>query len=193
MFAYCGNNPVIYADPSGRILNPAINSRYEATNIDGLNSGAGGAGGASLIITIAAFDAIEELAGKIKAWVAAAEGTSERRNHHVYVLQDPNSDYLVKYVGRTNDPARREREHRNDFRHPERADYRMLVLVSGMTKEQAMLLEQVLISAFSLSHLENARREIAAGNVGKYTTYMTSVAEIITGATEDALINLIRE
>ena len=36
---------------------------------------------------------------------------------------------------------------------------------SGLTKREARVMEQVLISAYSLDHLSNARREIAVGNV----------------------------
>ena len=106
-------------------------------------------------------------------------------------MQDPNNDNIVKYVGRTNNPGRRALEHRNDPKHPERENYNMLVLVSGLTREQAMLLEQILISTYTLDYLDNARREIAVGNIGKYHDYMAAVSELIHGATEADLMNLI--
>ena len=144
-----------------------------------------------LAVNVVVLDELQDTAEKVKAWVTASAGTNTRKDHHVYVLQDPDNENIVKYAGRTNNPVRREWEHKNDPKHPERKNYQMLVLASGLTKEQAMLLEQILISSYSLSYLENARREIAVGNVSKYQSYMTAVSELIHGATETDLMNLI--
>ena len=93
-------------------------------------------------------------------------GIKKYQGHSVYVLKDPNDHYLVKYVGRTNDPGRREQEHKHDPVHPWREDYVMTVVKSGLTLEQAIAWEQVTISAYTLRYLENARREIAVKNNG---------------------------
>ena len=154
-------------------------------------AGGGAAGGGAGILIGVALNEILDTSNKVKLWVEASVGTNNRKDQHVYVLQDPRVENVVKYVGRTNNPARRQLEHKNDPKHPERKNYKMLVLASGLTREQAMLLEQVLISAYSLSYLENARREIAVGNVGKYHNYMTAVSEIVQGIAEVDLINLI--
>ena len=86
----------------------------------------------------------------------------------------------MKYVGRTNDPGRRLYEH-HDTVHPWRQNYIMTVVATGLTKDDAILLEQTLISAYTLNYLENARREIAVKNVGKFQSYLAAVAEIISG------------
>ena len=84
-------------------------------------------------------------------------------------------------------------EHKRDPLHPERKNYNMVVLASGLTKEQAMALEQILISAFTLGNLENARREISAGNIEQYRCYLKAAAEIIQGASEESLFDLMGE
>ena len=58
-------------------------------------------------------------------------------------------------------------------------------------KKEAKVAEQVLISAYTLSYLDNARREIAVGNLPGYWDYMSSIAQIIGSVTEDELMNLI--
>ena len=67
----------------------------------------------------------------------------------------------------------------------------MTVLVTGLTKEQAISWEQSIISAYTLSYLENARREIAVKNVGKYQSYLCAVAELITGLPASDIYELI--
>ena len=58
-------------------------------------------------------------------------------------------------------------------------------------KTEAKVAEQVLISAYTLSYSDNARREIAVGNLPGYWDYMSSIAQIIGSVTEDELMNLI--
>ena len=193
MFAYCGNNPIIYSDPAGYSpLGAAENSSHRSW-LSTYGIYVGGIATYGFVVTTAPtlIEATKETAEKVIEWVESSLGTSERKGNHVYVLSDPDDDNAVKYVGRTNDPGRRLHEHQNDSRHPERQTYQMTVLVAGLTKEQSMLLEQIIISAFTLGYLENARREISIGNVRKYNTYMNAITSIIEGATEDALFDLI--
>ena len=136
-------------------------------------------------------DAFEETAEKIKAWAEAQVTQEEPRDNSVYVLKDPNDSNLVKYVGRTNDPGRRLYEHQHDPLHYWRHDYTMTVVVTGLTKDEAMLWEQTIISAYTLGYLENARREIAVKNVGKYRGYMGAVTELITGLPAGDIYDLI--
>ena len=124
---------------------------------------------------------LSEIADSVKAWVAAQKGLKEYRDNCVYVLKDPTDNNLVKYVGRTNDPGRREQEHKNDPSHPQRRDYNMVVLVAGLTKDEAMAVEQFLISAYTVGYLENARREISARRVPQFESYLGAIAEIHTG------------
>ena len=43
------------------------------------------------------------------------------------------------------------------------------VKFTGLTKTEARAMEQILISAYTLDNLLNARREIAVGNVAGFT------------------------
>ena len=178
MFAYCLNSPVQYSDSSGtftRIANP------NAGRFDAHSPGGGGGGIILPLPSPALFDYLEEIADDVKTWVASQKGIKEYRDNSVYVLTDPMDNDLVKYVGRTNDPKRREWEHKNDLGHPWRKNYNMIVLVTGLTKNEAMLCEQFFISAYTVSYLENARREIAVRNISKYQSYVSAVTEIYTG------------
>ena len=109
MFAYCGNNPVIYADPSGSILNPAINSRYQVASIDGLISGAGGGSGASAVISIVVFDALSRAYRTVSTWIEEQQEAikdklskslaiattktyrTEYEKHHIAARRSPNA------------------------------------------------------------------------------------------------------
>ena len=66
----------------------------------------------------------------------------------------------------------------------------MKVLASGLTLDEAKVLEQVLISAYTLKYLDNARREIAVKNLPRYRQYLGSVASIWEGVAEEALYEL---
>ena len=57
--------------------------------------------------------------------------------------------------------------------------------------QQNQLCELTFISAYTLTYLEIARREIAVKNVGKYQSYMGAVAEIITGLPVGEITNFI--
>jgi len=76
---------------------------------------------------------------------------------------------------------------------PHQRDYDMRVVVTGLTKSEAMVAEQVLISAYTLKYLDNARREIAAKNVDNYLQYTAAVAELLACGAEETLIGLMRE
>ena len=51
-------------------------------------------------------------------------------------------------------------------------------------------MEQILISAYTLDNLLNARREIAVGNVAGFTGRIDNVISIFEGVAEDELLNL---
>jgi hypothetical protein len=105
------------------------------------------------------------------------------------VLYDPRDNNLVKYVGRTNDPHRRFQEHRHDPKHPERQGYSIAVFMTGLSKAEAIVWEQAAISAYTIFYLENARREIAVGNVRKYQSYMNAIKSIIVNSTADEILS----
>ena len=51
-------------------------------------------------------------------------------------------------------------------------------------------MEQILISAYTIQNLDNARREIAKGNVNGFKSKMNNIINIFGGATESELLNL---
>ena len=63
----------------------------------------------------------------------------------------------------------------------------MNVVATGLNEREARLFEQMLISTYTLSYLENSRREIASYKIDKYNVYIDAVQNIIEGATEEAL------
>lgn len=153
----------------------------------GSGSSVGGSTGTGTIILPVSSELAKETAAIITAATAALVAKVIRGTQHVYILTDPNDDNLVKYVGRTNDPARRMAEHKCDQNHPERANYEMIVIASGLTIREARFVEQLLISSFTLGYLENARNEIAAGKIGNYEQYIGAATEIFVGATEKGI------
>ena len=186
MFAYCLNNPIYSVDPYG-YFSLGATQRYSnnvSTGLCGDIAGVALAGGilvAGAAIGSVLAETFDETVERITVWVDAQVTQGNQRDNSVYVLKDPGDGNLVKYVGRTNDPIRRLHEHQNDPAHPWRQNYTMTVLHTGLTKDEAMLWEQIFISTYTLGYLENARREIAAKNVGKYQNYMGAATEIITG------------
>ena len=185
MFAYCLNNPVNLMDQYGLCglgVSRRFSNQFSVCSFEGIAGVAlvGGSIAVGTAIGSALADAFEETAEKIIAWVEAQTTQEEYRDNSVYVLKDPNDGYLVKYVGRTNDPVWRLYEHQHDSAHSWRQDYTMTVLVTGLTKDKAMIWEQTIISAYTLGYLENARREIAFKNVDKFQRYVGAVTELIT-------------
>ena len=123
-------------------------------------------------------------------FTSVVENTSYRgptRNQSVYVMRDKTTGD-VQYVGRTNNPIRRQSEHAKD---PKKANLQPLeVKFSGLTKFEARAMEQALISAYLLDNLVNARREIATENVGGFAGKIGNIISIFDGAVEDELLNL---
>ena len=69
----------------------------------------------------------------------------------------------------------------------------MEIMVTGLTEDEAKLTEQTLISVYTLDALQNARREIARGNIIKYLDHSQRIIDIYKGFTEDELYNLLNE
>ena len=197
MFAYCVNNPVFLTDEDG---NFAIAIGIGAA-VEAICAGVAAAGLGIVLLgelersTKANREAMREaVKAKVDSMIAADSCVPEPepRDNSVYVLYDTqNGKNIVKYVGRTNNPERRLSEHRRPG-NPKR-NYRMKVIVTGLTKSEAMVTEQVLISAYTLKYLDNARREIAAKNVDNYLQYTAAVAELLACGAEETLIGLMRE
>ena len=195
MYAYCSNNPVNNVDLTGHMATEAAIAATDWWNP------AGWIAVAVLVIEVVAVVTIvcvanesektnEEVASNVKEKVEAIPNIPDTKDQSVYLLIG-NDDKKVKYIGRSNDPVRRMSEHKRDPLHPERIGYTMVVVATGLSTKEAKVAEQVLISAYTLSYLDNARREIAVGNLPGYWDYMSSIAQIIGSVTEDELMNLI--
>ena len=151
--------------------------------LDGI-VGAGG-GGVAAVGIVAVGAAVISQSGSVTQTrekaieIVEAMKSPEIRDQSVYVLKNTAGE--VRYVGRTNDPIRRAIEHKNDLRHPWRAQYTMTVVASGLTLSQSRLVEQALISAYTLAYLENARREIARHNLVGFYGYADALTELLCG------------
>ena len=60
-------------------------------------------------------------------------------------------------------------------------------MASELTLDEARLVEQILISAYTIMYLDNARNEIARGKMGQFKQYIGAVTEIFVGTTEQGI------
>ena len=211
LFSYCFNNPVNMSDPNGNW--PSWSQVFTAVAVAAVAVAAvavvvATAGAAAPALAVASggmiSSGIAATAGSIASAALATaaiattaaivtsvvENTNYQgptRDQSVYVMRNKTTND-VQYVGRTNDPMRRDNEHAKD---PTKADLKPLeVKFSGLTKLEARAMEQLLISAYSLDNLLNARREIARGNVVGFSEKIGNVISIFGGAVEDEFLNL---
>ena len=211
LFAYCFNNPVNLSDTTGHW--PSWSQAFAVVAVTALAVAAvamviatagvaapalavagGGIISAGAAATAASVASAALLTSGIAATAAIVTDAVERksyqrptRNQSVYVMRDKTTNH-VKYVGRTNNPQRRQKEHTRDTR---KANLQPLeVKFTGLTKTEARAMEQILISAYTLDNLLNARREIAVGNVAGFTGRIDNVISIFEGVAEDELLNL---
>lgn len=149
---------------------------------------AGVAGTAASVATAAL--ATAGVSAAAAAVVSVVERTNYQdpiRNQSVYVMRNKITNE-VQYIGRTNNPTRRQKEHERD---PSKDNLGPLeVKFSGLTKFEARVMEQMLISAYSMENLLNARREIAKGNINGLTGKIENIINIFGGAVEDEFLNL---
>ena len=191
MFAYCKNNPVNMVDPNGYsplallFSNPvtAIIGIVVIAALYYLTTPSGQRVLSSAYSAIAG--AIEDTVVGVKSFVNNIKKDVTHRDNSVYVLKDSDGD--VQYVGRTKDVKRRKNAH---SKHPIKKNYNMTVVASGMNKIEARLMEQTLISAYTLKNLDNARREISKGNLAGYNNNIGKIVSIFNGIQENELLNL---
>ncbi|MBQ7551651.1 MAG: GIY-YIG nuclease family protein, partial [Bacteroidales bacterium] len=211
LFAYCFNNPVNMSDTTGKW--PSWSQVCFAVTVTALTVAAAAAvvatagaaapalalaGGGIISASAAATATSVATAALVTAGVAmaativtdAVENSNYQgpiRDQSVYVMRDKTTNE-VQYVGRTNNPGRRQSEHAKD---PKKANLQPLeVKFSGLTKHEARAIEQMLISAYSLDNLSNARREISVGNVGGFAGKIGKIINLFGSVAEDELLNL---
>jgi predicted GIY-YIG superfamily endonuclease len=89
------------------------------------------------------------------------------KNYTVYVLIDKQK--TIKYVGRTCNPKAREAAHKRNL---EKEDYDFKPVITNLNQMGARLVEQALISSFTLQKLDNRIRGISRKKLNKYEKYM---------------------
>ena len=209
MYTYCFNNPVNMSDPIGnwpswsQIFTGIAIAAVAVAAVAAVVATAGAAapalavaGGAAMGSAAVATAATVATGAMIVAGVSATaavvtsvvENTGYRkptRNQTVYKLVNDQGE--TRYVGRTNNPQRRARQHKKSVA---KADLQMVPIATGLTKTEARAMEQIVISAYTLDNLINARREIAVGNVSGFAGKIDNVISIFGGAIEDEFLNL---
>ena len=110
-------------------------------------------------------------------------------DQNVYIMR--NAETLrVEYVGRTNDPVRRQSEHDRDS--SKSGLLPLQVVKTGLTKDQARVYEQSLIMAYGLEFLRNHRREIAAKNAAAFKDLASYIGKLEFGFLQDELREMLR-
>ena len=203
LFAYCFNNPINYSDPTGNW--PKLSTIFKgvaitaavvaavavcvvaAPVIAGVGVASGIAAAAASVATTALYVAgAASVAAGVTTIVENTSTPKKTRDQSVYVMKNQSDE--VSYVGRTNNPSRRQKEHEKDIN---KADLQPLeVVFTGLTKNEARVVEQVLISAYGINNLYNARREIAVGNIGKYSQHVGNTISLFGSFYESEILNL---
>ena len=206
LFAYCFNNPICMDDADGNwpkwlkyaacaLAVAAVALTVAVATPVLVTAGAVTAAVGTTISTVATATYITaslvsvsySTAELVKNVVENTKYSGPVRDQSVYVMRDKSSND-VQYVGRSNNPARRQKEHAKD---PTKANLKELeVVFSGLTKSEARAMKQILISTYSLENLVNARREIATGKVSKFAHKIGNVIKLFGSSVEDEYLNL---
>ena len=204
MFSYCFNNPVNKIDSSGNwpklstiltgiaVVAVAVAAVAVAVVAAPVIAGVGIASGitASAASIATAAICVAGVSGTAALVTKTIENTASKdkyRDQSVYVMRDSTTND-VQYVGITNNPVRRQREHDRDKRKEHLKP--LEVKFTGLTKVEARIMEQLLISAYTMQNLDNARREIAVGNISGFAGSMNNIINIFSGAAESELLSL---
>ena len=178
VFGYCYNNPVNYSDSKGNT--PVVGA-----------VAAGLLAGVVLLVSSNTYLAIDNIVDRVES----AKDNRPTYDQSVYVLVSNKGKGEIIYVGRTNDPDRREYEHRHDKKHKERENAKMKVIATGMTVSEARVMEQLVMSSYGISQsartMDNLRREISLKKLYKYTKADAEASIKLFGTiVEDELKNI---
>lgn len=136
--------------------------------------------------TALAVSATAATASAVAKVVEETKTSGPYRNQSVYIMRDQENK--VEYVGRTNDPVRRQYEHSRD---PSKSHLQPLeVKFTNLTVDEARVVEQLLISTYTLDNLLNARREISQKKIGSFTNSIHNTVKLFENLAEDEALNL---
>ena len=202
LFAYCFNNPVNLSDQSGSW--PSLSQALGAVAVAAAAvavvaivvaapalaiAGAGAtvvSGALGVAATALAVSATAATASAVAKVVEETKTSGPYRNQSVYIMRDQENK--VEYVGRTNDPVRRQYEHSRD---PSKSHLQPLeVKFTNLTVDEARVVEQLLISTYTLDNLLNARREISQKKIGSFTNSIHNTVKLFENLAEDEALNL---
>ena len=204
LYSYCFNNPVIFSDETGNwpslsevlgvvagaalaVAAVAVTVAVAAPVLAVAGVGAAVASGAIAVANVAlAVSGTAAVAAGVAKVVEETKKSGPYRNQSVYIMRDQENK--VEYVGRTNDPARRQKQHDKD---PSKAHLQPLeVKFTNLTIDEARIVEQTLISTYMIDNLLNARREIAQKKLGSFSNSVNNVIKLFTCLTTNELMNL---
>jgi len=174
LFAYCGNNPICYSDPTGHSFLGALLISAIAFTV--------------CIVVAAISTTIYESQRQqqkqnypVETLREQVQSINDRHpgNYYVYTLSDPVTSQ-VQYVGRTNDIDRRKKEHETNLR---TQGLDMHSYMGGLTYSEARSLEQQLMIAYHTLKVfgtggRNAINGISPNNP-KYDAYFQALDDFV--------------
>ena len=171
LYAYVSNNPINLTDNGGEFA------------IAGSLLAVAGAILKATIYTMAIISAVS-LATDVSKSVSSSKDEENKsdNNYYVYTLSSNNT---VLYVGRTNDPKRRGREHR---RIEARAQLELNVEAENLTKKQARGIEQGLIMKYRTLNRNNPAANQINGirwDNKRCSEYMNAAFEVFPDMADD--------
>ena len=201
MFAFCNNNSVNADDPTGHSMDWTRDVYYCGTP----GGGAAVAGGGMVLlfllkmlvdnpppptsifvdgITCATPIPCEVIKEEIKEKIETEVPPLNYNNQSVYIMRNIDTG-IVEYVGRTNNPDRRQAEHSQDRRKQGLSP--LQVVKTDLTVDAASVLEQSLSMAYGLCQLRNRRREISARKGPAFYDIASYIGKLEFGFLEDEL------
>ena len=174
LYRYCCNQSTVSQDPDGEKQRNSL--VMKEMSLYGESTAFG------LLVMAAAF-IVSENRKKLKGYETVQKKVIDATTHatpikdkddwydcSLYTLTRPGDpDYL--YIGITNDPIRREKEHQRK----RGKDIRLTVLKTGLTKNQARVAEAASITACTLQCLQNSIRSISPAKLYRYEDVMKTV------------------
>ena len=183
------------------VVSNTISSVITAELLEGILIG--GCGALAAISDIILFDALLSVNSQVVSFVtglsaidieAEKDNILKQKYVYVYLLCDRGTENVM-YVGIASDPKWREEQHKRDERKTtDGVPWRMDVIIKAKNRIQARMIEEALITAFTIEKLANARHEIRSGRVQSETKFnqeIDAVRNLLNNIAEEDLMWLI--